>query len=184
MEICEILANEDHPRIRGTNWSNEQLESYFAGSSPHTRDKSIYFVFCHFQFGIIPAYAGQIMSRSGFSINTRDHPRIRGTNRSVMVENVRCLGSSPHTRDKFSFYRDVFLYNGIIPAYAGQILLLLVLGISLRDHPRIRGTNLRIEAVSTLSGGSSPHTRDKSKKPCKPTTQVGIIPAYAGQMYS
>ena len=35
------LTSQDHPRIRGTNVLFKQSHSKVAGSSPHTRDKSI-----------------------------------------------------------------------------------------------------------------------------------------------
>ena len=52
-------------------------------------------------FGIIPAYAGQIVFLVGFLDPVQDHPRIRGTN---LEKKVKDLDSSR-----------------IIPAYAGQI---------------------------------------------------------------
>ena len=74
--------------------------------------------------------------------------------------------------------------NGIIPAYAGQIPDSYTNGGTKRDHPRIRGTNVEWEFLTAIQKGSSPHTRDKFTEPLMPVTWIGIIPAYAGQIYS
>ena len=70
------------------------------GSSPHTRDKFEWVPGERVEFGIIPAYAGQIVFKRNSQYCFRDHPRIRGTNRSKVLLAVGSLGSSPHTRDK------------------------------------------------------------------------------------
>ena len=54
--------------------------------------------------------------------------------------------------------------------------------IEIRDHPRIRGTNVFIPWVLSKLEGSSPHTRDKLGAKYKIIGQLRIIPAYAGQM--
>ena len=51
-----------------------------------------------------------------------------------------------------------------------------------RDHPRIRGTNALRTEYSIIEAGSSPHTRDKSKVRVGLPLDLGIIPAYAGQI--
>ena len=50
------------------------------------------------------------------------------------------------------------------------------------DHPRIRGTNLRIDVPRTLSAGSPPHTRDKFEFAEDDSVDDRITPAYAGQI--
>ena len=50
------------------------------------------------------------------------------------------------------------------------------------DHPRIRGTNLRLQKHGLCYLGSSPHTRDKSCLYVAFRLMHRIIPAYAGQI--
>ena len=122
MEICEILANEDHPRIRGTNQRHLCCQKSAVGSPPHTRDKFIY-AFMHIHIiGITPAYAGQIRIFRSHGTATKDHPRIRGTNLNTALIAFSYLGSPPHTRDKFVTISQNELHSGITPAYAGQII--------------------------------------------------------------
>ena len=93
-------------------------------------------------------------------------------------------GSSPHTRDKFKKYLTVIDNEGIIPAYAGQILFHKENAGINKDHPRIRGTNATFNMAYAPRMGSSPHTRDKLQNLGINPNKDRIIPAYAGQMLS
>ena len=152
------------------------------GSPPHTRDKSLRCCTTSPSPGITPAYAGQIQSTNGKLHCTRDHPRIRGTNCCRMILSGSCLGSPPHTRDKFSSPCGSVPSTGITPAYAGQISDINWTPTFVKDHPRIRGTNGCSWGAKAVDVGSPPHTRDK----CVPIAGVpiasGITPAYAGQI--
>ena len=92
-------------------------------------------------YRIIPAYAGQISCRNKSYSRKRDHPRIRGTNFCFLLLPKRLTGSSPHTRDKYQSVFSTYRCRRIIPAYAGQILVVYVHIHKQQDHPRIRGTN-------------------------------------------
>ena len=158
-----LLFLWDHPRIRGTNEKFTFRSSAMSGSSPHTRDKLFADISCQLHIRIIPAYAGQILRQFYSGTPFMDHPRIRGTNPRPETGKMLLSGSSPHTRDKFHAVPLAVLGVGIIPAYAGQILLLWDCLFYQRDHPRIRGTNVKLSRQLTPLVGSSPHTRDKSK---------------------
>ena len=113
----------------------------------------------------------------------RDHPRIRGTNHPVAMTVVLLVGSSPHTRDKFVFFKENYIHTRIIPAYAGQIRHCLHCHNSKEDHPRIRGTNFNFCHQLSCVIGSSPHTRDKFPVSDVNICSLRIIPAYAGQIF-
>ena len=132
---------------------------------------------------IIPAYAGQINDSCSNGCSHKDHPRIRGTNRSFCFYVLHVVGSSPHTRDKSPHFLMSTSEDGIIPAYAGQMRPWPESLLFHRDHPRIRGTNQIVLTKSDVDAGSSPHTRDKFRPPPKCNCRSRIIPAYAGQIY-
>ena len=71
------------------------------------------------------------------------------------------MGSSPHTRDKSRAGSSLRKAGRIIPAYAGQMKDTTYDKFSVRDHPRIRGTNISKQLCNIAFWGSSPHTRDK-----------------------
>ena len=122
--FCSVLyklLHRDHPRIRGTNATHKIYHTIRQGSSPHTRDKFKTVDDNAPEHRIIPAYAGQITPYRRFKIQTKDHPRIRGTNFLFRKSGLYSLGSSPHTRDKFLLIQEKLVLHRIIPAYAGQI---------------------------------------------------------------
>ena len=55
---------------------------------------------------------------------SEDHPRIRGTNNVGERPMPISTGSSPHTRDKSKAHALGLPDSRIIPAYAGQIIML------------------------------------------------------------
>ena len=55
---------------------------------------------------------------------SEDHPRIRGTNFQYFQGMLNNVGSSPHTRDKSKAHALGLPDSRIIPAYAGQIIML------------------------------------------------------------
>ena len=133
----------DHPRIRGTNGRSSNNPCMIVGSSPHTRDKFHAIRMWVWCCRIIPAYAGQIGWSVILYFPEWDHPRIRGTNADDAKEMNSRLGSSPHTRDKYSVISPKWFCLRIIPAYAGQMKDFSFPHSRFQDHPRIRGTNVR-----------------------------------------
>ena len=112
---------QDHPRIRGTNFSNSSTLLYPLGSPPHTRDKCQARRLKARSPRITPAYAGQITCEDVEARYREDHPRIRGTNRTGDQRGATAQGSPPHTRDKYRLNTDSFVSSRITPAYAGLI---------------------------------------------------------------
>ena len=149
----------DHPRIRGEYAMMLARIAEITGSSPHPRgipqdDQSR-----RWRGGIIPASAGNTARAAGRSISWRDHPRIRGEYCGARTSARRLRGSSPHPRGIPGGQRKDVVRLGIIPASAGNTVVLPA-GCSLvADHPRIRGEYRAASARSVRLGGSSPHPR-------------------------
>ena len=89
-------------------------------------------------------------------------------------------GSSPHTRGALRSVSARSCATGIIPAYAGSTTPSVMLGVSWRDHPRIRGEHDVYDMVTARGRGSSPHTRGAPPDWQHWHLRRRIIPAYAG----
>ncbi len=110
------------------------------------------------------------------------HPRIRGIHAEETDPTVRCIGSSPHTRDTCDGSVPNRRLERFIPAYAGYICAASASWAAWSVNPRIRGIH-RVEQTSAYSRrGSSPHTRDTSYGLSKSQWRSRFIPAYAGYM--
>ena len=89
-------------------------------------------------------------------------------------------GSSPRMRGTQDMAYTIDLGKGIIPAYAGNTIVIQVLNLFAWDHPRVCGEH-HVQAQSTFSTpGSSPRMRGTRVRRCCGVAASGIIPAYAG----
>ena len=130
--------------------------------------------------GIIPAYAGNTRIVSFLSPKTWDHPRICGEHFSREPVAMVPWGSSPHMRGTHTTMLLLGRESGIIPAYAGNTVLMISVVDEREDHPRICGEHCLVLFPDLYLKGSSPHMR--GTRPCDNgyIIIVGIIPAYAG----
>ena len=151
------------------------------GSSPLTRGKPRAASGRGLRLGLIPAHAGKTRARCAAGSKRRAHPRSRGENCELVLQESNLYGSSPLTRGKPLNCASGGAYSGLIPAHAGKTRVCLRRRRSCRAHPRSRGENLLIAHLLLLLRGSSPLTRGKPAADSVPSTRVGLIPAHAGK---
>ena len=72
------------------------------------------------------------------------------------------------------------LFDGIIPAYAGNTTTRSARKSATRDHPRVCGEHLVVGGEAVTSAGSSPRMRGTRVDRVHGDFVGGIIPAYAG----
>ena len=130
--------------------------------------------------GIISACAGSTRSTARSKCCGRDHPRIRGEQKTSEAVCTAPLGSSPRTRGAQVVGEAVLVVEGIIPAYAGSTSEASDREGRAGDHPRIRGEHSHRAQSRQALRGSSPHTRGARGAPARARRRERIIPAYAG----
>ena len=114
--------NGDHPRMRGEDLAHMTYPSIGLGSPPHARGRHDGNEVRHAGKRITPACAGKTRRVVLPRIHNRDHPRMRGEDRSRRLPGSRRAGSPPHARGRLSrsiSWRD-------FPT----------------DHPRMRGEDI------------------------------------------
>ena len=74
---------------------------------------------------IIPAYAGNTSFEATFLPDPWDHPRVCGEHSPQAQNLIIAVGSSPRMRGTLRMGVGAELFNGIIPAYAGNTYRLL-----------------------------------------------------------
>ena len=132
---------------------------------------------CH---RIIPALAGNTRTYTNDQDMTWDHPRSRGEYRTPIAGLCRGLGSSPLSRGIPDYLRKPSVARRIIPALAGNTILIFVPDGQVTDHPRSRGEYTRKAAPLGASVGSSPLSRGILRHPVTLPRWPRIIPALAG----
>ena len=94
-----------------------------------------------FLAGLIPAYAGKTATIEGGGGVRGAHPRVCGENESSEGESWYAQGSSPRMRGKQARRPRAVQARGLIPAYAGKTVSLILAVISKPAHPRVCGEN-------------------------------------------
>ena len=130
---------------------------------------------------IIPAHAGQTRARYVRDENRTDHPRACGANMFFDTSQVKADGSSPRMRGKRYCGFCLCPIRRIIPAHAGQTLVIRWSNARTSDHPRACGANWRGRNPYPTQQGSSPRMRGKPLKARLHNAALRIIPAHAGQ---
>ena len=173
-----------HPRIRGERRSSTYLLLGSYGSSPHTRGTRLPIIrrYCTTRF--IPAYAGNAASPGRRTVRVAVHPRIRGERAGITRVNGDIIGSSPHTRGTLDQHLAGVRPTRFIPAYAGNAGRNGRRQPSQPVHPRIRGERSLPHSRSSVSTGSSPHTRGTLAAWRPRSAPPRFIPAYAGNASS
>ena len=170
----------DHPRSRGEYYQQLIRDVARGGSSPLSRGILLparwYAKACR----IIPALAGNTLSRRGICVGREDHPRSRGEYGSWQIESSSGPGSSPLSRGILPLNQAALYRVGIIPALAGNTPYQNSAPHPRTDHPRSRGEYPVPVVNRGLSRGSSPLSRGIRPGPQRPCRAARIIPALAG----
>ena len=156
---CGCVPRWDHPRICGEHQFSNVHGRQQRGSSPHMRGTHSRWKTAAVPLGIIPAYAGNTCRYIRHWFSARDHPRICGEHIASNKLYNRPSGSSPHMRGTPGARYAVWHYAGIIPAYAGNTSLVILIMLAMRDHPRICGEHFSAFNINLKPQGSSPHMR-------------------------
>ncbi len=130
--------------------------------------------------GIIPALAGNTLAQSWPQALGSDHPRACGEHITVSHGDIMEAGSSPRLRGTQVRDWPRNILRGIIPALAGNTQPQPQSSHRYWDHPRACGEHRMSAMVMSIFWGSSPRLRGTLIPPGTRQSDVGIIPALAG----
>ncbi|ERH32733.1 hypothetical protein HMPREF1550_00921 [Actinomyces sp. oral taxon 877 str. F0543] len=131
--------------------------------------------------GLIPARAGKTLLDVHPTRLGAAHPRACGENPTGNCSTCEYCGSSPRVRGKHKSKNGKIDLLGLIPARAGKTLVMKVLRIILRAHPRACGENWGGSLLGAGGGGSSPRVRGKPVREVPGFRVLRLIPARAGK---
>ena len=106
--------------MRGEHSYFLRASSVKLGSSPHARGTPLLDDWDYSHHGIIPACAGNTLTKNKENRVRGDHPRMRGEHLGLSASVVGLGGSSPHARGTRSIKILRANGDGIIPACAGN----------------------------------------------------------------
>ena len=172
-----------HPRSRGENGTGNREQGRTPGSSPLTRGKQRARRQDRGRLRLIPAHAGKTSRVAWMPPEPWAHPRSRGENHDIRVRIGPDSGSSPLTRGKPPRQVHASTLQGLIPAHAGKTVHRRCTTLNVSAHPRSRGENRGLAAVTRSPRGSSPLTRGKLLPRSGSRTPKRLIPAHAGKTH-
>ena len=117
----------DHPRARGEHFLASPALRTGGGSSPRTRGTLSTGAAGCARYRIIPAHAGNTVRWAASTTTKTDHPRARGEHPRAWSTLRPRSGSSPRTRGTLQLLRGVLPPRRIIPAHAGNTLVILLI---------------------------------------------------------
>ena len=191
-----------HPRSRGEHSDGPIAHVLREGSSPLARGTLRGLTVEDGARGLIPARAGNTTRGEGPNPHPGAHPRSRGEHVRVPYASpvvrgssplargtLDCpplcapplVGSSPLARGTQSARKYDCRYGGLIPARAGNTLLLTLSATPKRAHPRSRGEHRLFRPIREAPRGSSPLARGTLAEDTeRPPPWVGSSPLARG----
>ena len=131
--------------------------------------------------GTIPACAGEPAGEAGRPGGRRDYPRVCGGTRSNRSRRRVSKGLSPRVRGNHGKWLREAGANRTIPACAGEPVNFGVRLCGVRDYPRVCG-GTGPETLGIFSAkGLSPRVRGNHEHLGTVTSDLGTIPACAGE---
>ena len=152
----------DHPRVCGEKLRESRGLNRTRGSPPRMRGKVFDADYSILRSGITPAYAGKSYTRTCYAYNVRDHPRVCGEKHAAPVSAIWSAGSPPRMRGKEAAGKLCSPGRGITPAYAGKRMIIVPVGETHRDHPRVCGEKHSRAPAAHNDWGSPPRMRGKA----------------------
>ena len=167
--------------MRGEDWFHPFGFMDDGGSPPHARGRrqqAISYPVCR---RITPACAGKTTKKWQRHTPMPDHPRMRGED-SVRIHSISSLyGSPPHARGRLCLPPPLSGPGRITPACAGKTRSFPGPFRPGRDHPRMRGEDVKPRFDPSPGLGSPPHARGRPGDVPGNHRQSRITPACAGK---
>ena len=168
----------------GEHVSKSPRPSWARGSSPRGRGTPLPCTSRAFGSRIIPAWAGNTLSKFICFVAVSDHPRVGGEHGRLYSPSWRQFGSSPRGRGTPSAWERCPTFIRIIPAWAGNTPTPPAMSVTASDHPRVGGEHHCDTGWHHHQVGSSPRGRGTQSGDPSQQSRDRIIPAWAGNTCS
>ena len=131
--------------------------------------------------GNTPACAGKTAMLAAHDAAVREHPRVRGEDRTIESALCTWKGTPPRARGRHSFYSGGTNTAGNTPACAGKTELVTHHEAAFWEHPRVRGEDREHTMGELLKTGTPPRARGRLGCVAVRDKMLGNTPACAGK---
>ena len=175
------MADWEHPRVRGEDTVPWVLNNLGVGTPSRARGRREFHWVGTTEIGNTPACAGKTMSPMQSGVDNREHPRVRGEDRCSIDLNAVPAGTPPRARGRRTRHAPHEPPPGNTPACAGKTIPMAPPEQCDREHPRVRGEDVRFILHAVTSLGTPPRARGRHVVITERPTRIGNTPACAGK---
>ena len=151
----------DHPRVRGEDSVSTATPSVGWGPPPRARGRHQGRGDQGHRGGTTPACAGKTGGRVRWLTPALDHPRVRGEDTAARPTAGMTSGPPPRARVRHVRMDFEGRIERTTPACAGKTVGRQLGHCGLRDHPRVRGEDVRVGSRPKSSYGPPPRARGR-----------------------
>ena len=169
-----------HPRVGGEQAVDGFWLTATDGSSPRGRGTDIHQDHRAQRDRVIPAWAGNSQSGSGFPRAEPGHPRVGGEQPVIGRPSAMAFGSSPRGRGTVHARHHHAARRRVIPAWAGNRRVRRSASRRMAGHPRVGGEQTCSTMWARATLGSSPRGRGTVTTGFDAPATDRVIPAWAG----
>ena len=180
---CNRHIAAGHPRMGGEHALVRGQVAQSAGSSPHGRGTLLHAAVQLARRRVIPAWAGNTVTRTSMPAASSGHPRMGGEHTDQPCASSAHAGSSPHGRGTRHAPPPAHPRNRVIPAWAGNTPQQPLAAGTTPGHPRMGGEHRSTSSRMFSYNGSSPHGRGTHRRQVAEDGFDRVIPAWAGNTW-
>ena len=155
-----------------------------AGLSPRGRGNLHLCNGCAAGHGSIPAWTGEPVSGSRWSLRVAVYPRVDGGTMRIIAHSRTFEGLSPRGRGNLHYRHFYFSRARSIPAWTGEPMATDTKPIICTVYPRVDGGTYTLAAGSRVNNGLSPRGRGNRQAGRPRQSRRGSIPAWTGEPHA
>ena len=178
-----LAALAEHPRVRGDDRGRPRTGSWQRGTPPRARGRQRAPVGSGGLRRNTPACAGTTPPPTCPQARTTEHPRVRGDDTTESNPYAIHIGTPPRARGRRRCARRCGTWRGNTPACAGTTPSGSQTAPGRREHPRVRGDDVRVIRFSGVPPGTPPRARGRPEIVRWEAGEPGNTPACAGTTY-
>jgi len=166
--------------VRGDDSRGFTPSSVYSGTPPRARGRQHRHAGDLGAHGNTPACAGTTPGRASPSRPRREHPRVRGDDKTPEGASGLTGGTPPRARGRLSHAHDDLPAEGNTPACAGTTADRRPRGCTPPEHPRVRGDDAPTSGAPPTPSGTPPRARGRLGGAAVEVPRDGNTPACAG----
>ena len=170
--------------MRGDNQFNLLVQGHHHGPSPRAWGQLLWAVIIILMTRTIPTCVGTTSAFFVPFFSKTDHPHVRGDNYHTQAKHMLPHGPSPRAWGQRKTPPSCYVAPRTIPTCVGTTKSSSLRKRASKDHPHVRGDNIRVAQVTKLVVGPSPRAWGQLQMGSAAEKRQRTIPTCVGTTFS